>query len=75
MMNKHECTKCKNVYLKNVLNMMALLTKNLKYTVGMDIVTNYERKKSLTVGGRQRAYQPALGTIGKNWQKGITIVS
>ena len=65
MMNKHMCTKCKNIFIKNILNIMALLTKNLKYTVGMDIVTNYKQNKSLTTGGRQRVYRPTLGTIGK----------
>ena len=48
---------------------MALPTKNLKYTVGMDIVTNYKQNKSLTTGGRQRAYRPALGTIGKTLKR------
>ena len=42
--NEHECTKCKNVFIKNILNLMALTTKNLKYTVRMDIVTNYKHK-------------------------------
>ena len=48
---------------------MALLTKKLKYTVGMDIVTNYKHKTNHWLqGGRQRAYRPALGTIGKTWK-------
>ena len=56
MMNKHMCTKCKNIFIKNILNIMALPTKNLKYTVEMDIVTNYKQNKSLTTGGCQWAY-------------------
>ena len=27
MMNKHMCTKCKNVFIKNILNIMVLPTK------------------------------------------------
>ena len=42
--NEHECTKCKNIFIKNILNIMVLPTKNLKYTVGMDIVTNHKHK-------------------------------
>ena len=62
------------MFIKNILNIMALPTKNLKYTVGMDIVTNYKQNKSLTTGRCQRAYRPALGTIGKTGE-GLTIVS
>ena len=61
--------------MKNILNIMVLMTKNLKYTVGMDIVTNHKHKQIIDY---RRTPTDVPTRLRHNWQKRenwLTIVS